>query len=135
MAGNSDRSSTGETGPMARRPAAGRPHSAAGRPEREPVSLTVAAETSLLDCGNTWTFEPEVVTAPDFAPRAIQTQAAYRQLITSGFSGQDAAGLISYVVGLPRTDGRWSLSQVNRLLFLRDLYSNTDWGVDERRPA
>ena len=56
-------------------------------------------------------------------------------LITSGFSGQDAAGLISYVVGLPRTDGRWSLSQVNRLLFLRDLYSNTKWGVYERRPA
>ena len=135
MAGKADRSSTGETGPMARRPAAGRPHSGTGRPEREPVSLTVGGETSLLDGRSPWTVEPEVVTAPDFAPRAIQTQAAYRMLITSGFSGQDAAGLISYVVGLPRTDGRWSLSQVNRLLFLRDRYSNTKWGVYERRPA
>jgi hypothetical protein len=49
--------------------------------------------------------------------------------------GEDAAALIGYVVGLPNCDSRWSLSQVNRLLFLRALYSNNDWGEAERRPA
>jgi hypothetical protein len=73
--------------------------------------------------------------APDLAPRTIQTQAAYRSLITSGFSGQDAAGLIGYVVGLPPCGSRWSLVQVNRLLFLRALYTNSDWGEAERRAA
>lgn len=72
---------------------------------------------------------------PDVLPRKLQTQAAYRLLITSGFSGQDAAGLISYVAGLPSCDSRWSLAQVNKLLFLRTLYADSDWGEAERRPA
>jgi len=41
--------------------------------------------------------------------------------------------LIGYVVGLPECDSRWSLEQINRLLFLRDLYSNKAWGEVERR--
>jgi hypothetical protein len=72
---------------------------------------------------------------PDIVPRMLQTQAAYRLLVTSGFSTDDAAGLIGYVVGLPPTEARWSISQVNRLLFLRSLYTDTSWGEAERRPA
>ena len=72
---------------------------------------------------------------PDILPREIRTQAAYRLLITSGFSGQDAAGLIGYVVGLDPCKSRWSLAQVNRLLFLRALYSDSEWGETERRPT
>lgn len=72
---------------------------------------------------------------PDMKPRLLQTQAAYRRLITSGFSGLDAAGLIGYVVGLQPCETRWSLAQVNRLLFLRNLYTNTSWGEAETEPA
>jgi hypothetical protein len=79
--------------------------------------------------------EPEAPISPDVLPRLLQTQAAYRLLITSGFTGADAAGLISYVVGLPRCDSRWSLAQINRMLFLRALYSESKWGEAERRPA
>jgi hypothetical protein len=75
------------------------------------------------------------VIPPDIEPRELQTRAAYRLLITNGFSGQDAASLIGYVVGLPPGKSRWSLAQVNRLLFLRALYSESDWGEAERRPA
>ena len=78
---------------------------------------------------------PVTPITPDVLPRTVQTQAAYRLLITSGFSGQDAAGLIGYVVGLPACDSRWSLTQVNRLLFLRAIYSDGEWGEAERRPA
>jgi len=79
--------------------------------------------------------ELETPIPPDVLPRLLQTQAAYRLLITSGFTGVDAAGLISYVVGLPRCDSRWSLAQVNRMLFLRSLYTDTKCGEAERRPA
>jgi hypothetical protein len=78
---------------------------------------------------------PIVELPPDIVPRMLQTQAAYRLLVTNGFSSTDAAGLIGLVVGLPPVETRWSISQVNRLLFLRSLYTDTSWGVAERRPA
>jgi hypothetical protein len=134
MAGKADHSSTDQTGPIARRPSAGRPRSSANRPERALAAIEVGGAAQLI------THEPEVVAAvtpiaPDVMPRLLQTQAAYRLLITSGFSGADAAGLIGYVSGLPACSSRWSLNQVNRLLFLRDLYTNTAWGEAERDPA
>ena len=117
---------------MFRRPAARRPRSGAGRPVFTPVPIEIGIAAEPVD--------PEATVAaaripPDILPRLLQTQAAYRLLITSGFSGADAAGLIGYVVGLPQGDARWTLSQVNRLLFLRSLYSNSEWGEAERRPA
>jgi hypothetical protein len=70
---------------------------------------------------------------PDVLPRVLQTQRAHRRLVAGGFNSADAAALIGYVLGLPACDSRWSLEQINRLLFLRDLYSNTEWGKVERR--
>ncbi|HEX7492404.1 MAG TPA: hypothetical protein VF337_11945 [Candidatus Limnocylindrales bacterium] len=72
--------------------------------------------------------------APDFTPRMLQTQAAYRLLITSGVTSADAAGLIGYVLGLPKCDSRWSLHQINRFLFLRSMYRDSKWGEAERQP-
>jgi hypothetical protein len=134
MAGKAENSSAGQTGPMARRPAAGRSRPTAGQPERAsiPIDIGAAAEPIVPQALAT---SPVAPISPDVVPRLLQTKAAYRLLITSGFSGQDAAGLISYVVGLPRCDSRWSLGQVNRLLFLRALYTNSEWGEAERRPA
>jgi hypothetical protein len=131
MAGKADRSSAGQTGPMPRRPAAGRPR--LGRPAFNPVPIEIGAGAEQVDAEAT----APVVThiPPDVMPRLLQTQASYRLLITSGFSSADAAGLIGYVVGLPQGDSRWTLSQVNRLLYLRSLYSSNDWGEAERRPA
>jgi len=82
--------------------------------------LALALETSLV---------------PDLAPREIQTQAAYRFLVASGIRGADAAALIGYVVGLTPCESRWNLKQINRLLFLRNLYSKSEWGEVERQPA
>jgi hypothetical protein len=71
---------------------------------------------------------------PDILPRLIATQASYRYLVTSGLTGAEAAGIIGYVSGLSVGGGRWSLAQVNRLLFLQNLYNRTQWGNLERRP-
>lgn len=132
MAGQTDRSSTGQTGPLARRPAAGRPRSSAGRPARVPLPVEIDIAPESLETENAIAESPANI-PPDFRPRTLQTQAAYRRLITSGFCGKDAAGLISYVVGLPGCESRWSLAQVNKLLFLKSLYSETNWGKAERR--
>jgi hypothetical protein len=119
---------------MPRRPAAGRPRPGTGRPVFNSVPVEVGASAQPVDpeatAGSAVTHIP-----PDVLPRSLQTQAAYRLLITSGFSSPDAAGLIGYVVGLPQSESRWTLSQVNRLLFLRSLYSESEWGEAERRPA
>jgi hypothetical protein len=134
MAGNADRGTTGRTGPMARRPAAGRPRPDTGRPDRMPLSIEVDTTGPSMD-RDMLAAAGSVPIPPDILPRTLHTQTAYRSLITSGFSGQDAAGLIGYAVGLPPCGSRWSLTQINRLLFLRALYSNADWGEAERRPA
>ena len=133
MAGTTDHSSAGQTGPVARRPAAGRRQPAVGS-GREPVSIEVGGAQPAEEL-SAMLISLDSFIPPDITPREIQTQAAYRLLVTSGFSGADAAGLISFVVGLPQGNSRWSLSQVNRLLFLRNLYVNTHWGRDERRPT
>ena len=133
MAGKADHSSTGQTGPMSRRSAAGRPQPANGQPER--VSVPIEAETVEEPFAPQTIASSPTLISPDVLPRLLQTQASYRLLVSSGFTGQDAAALISYVVGLPRCDSRWSLAQVNRMLFLRALYSDSKWGEAERRPA
>jgi hypothetical protein len=134
MAGHTESSSSsGQTGPINRRPATGRPRAAASHAEYSPVpngsepSVQAAqAESMAVSSGSP--------AESDANPRMIQTQAAYRQLVADGVTSQEAAGLISYVVGLGPCESRWTLSQVNRMLFLRDLYLNTDWGDSERRP-
>jgi hypothetical protein len=120
---------------MARRPAAGRPQAGPERPVYVSVPIEIGpvpAQESLMS-GALALASPSQL-APDSA-RQFQTQVAYRQLITNGISGQEAAGLISYVVGLAPCESHWSLVQVNRLLFLRNLYLNSEWGKAERARA
>jgi hypothetical protein len=133
MAGQADRGSAGQTGPVARRPRAGHPQAGAPRLGRVPIPIEVEAATRPAAAKAETAVAPPI--PPDFLPRQIETEAAHKLLLRSGFSGQDAAALIGYVVGLPPCASRWTLAQVNALLFLRELYSNSDWGEAERRPA
>ena len=73
--------------------------------------------------------------APDNMPRAVRTQASYRLLTDTGLTGSEAAGVIGYVVGLNPCEQPWTLKQVNKMLFLRVLYSSGEWAETERRPA
>ena len=72
--------------------------------------------------------------APDVLPRTLRTQASYRQLVSSGLTGAEAAGLIGYGSGLPTNVSPWTMTQINRLLFLRSLYNESKWGAAERKP-
>ncbi len=99
------------------------------------IPVPVSADETGEATGAQVALELSAPLAPDLTPREIQTQAAYRVLITSGLRGPEAAALIGYVVGLGSCESRWSLPQINRLLFLRNLYSRTEWGDTERLPA
>jgi hypothetical protein len=56
-------------------------------------------------------------------------------LTAAGLTGAEAAGVIGYVVGLNPCEEPWTLKQVNKMLFLRELYSSGEWAEAERRPA
>jgi hypothetical protein len=118
---------------MARRPGAGRPRSTSPRigSTAVPIEVGGAVEPARSEIAALATIAP---LAPDFVPRMLQTQAAYRLLVTSGITGADAAGLIGYVLGLPKCDSRWTLHQINRFLFLRSMYNDSKWGEAERQP-
>jgi hypothetical protein len=57
-------------------------------------------------------------TGPSASPIPA-TRAVYRLLVTQGMNSSEATSLTALVCGLPSTDLRWSLEQLNHLLFLR----------------
>jgi hypothetical protein len=61
---------------------------------------------------------PAKTQAPSQTPA---TRAVYRLLQTKGLNSAEAANLTAFICGLPTTDLRWSLNQINQLLFLRQL--------------
>lgn len=62
------------------------------------------------------------------------TRAVYRLLLMKGLTPAEAANLTAFMCGLPTTDLRWSLKQVNQLLFLRAMRQTGRFGdADGRR--
>jgi len=59
------------------------------------------------------------------------TRATYRLLLLRGLEAHEAANLTAYLCGLPVSEARWTLGEVNRLLFLRDLGRSGRWGLDD----
>jgi hypothetical protein len=131
MPRQADRLGTGQTGPLARRPAAGHPRSASRRPSYLLFPGWMGEAAQLADRHDRGAPSAAPL-PPDLLPRVLQIREAHRLLVAGGFDEGDAAALIGYVVGLAECDSRWSLGQINRLLFLRDLYSNKDWDKVER---
>ena len=50
---------------------------------------------------------------------APATRPVYRLLLMKGLTPTEAANLTAFICGLSTSDPRWSLKQVNQLLFLR----------------
>ncbi len=59
------------------------------------------------------------------------TRATYRLLLLRGLAADEAANLTAYLCGLPVGEAHWTLSEINRLLFLRDLSRSGRWGLDD----
>ena len=51
----------------------------------------------------------------------LPTRATYRNLIMRGLAPDEAANLTAWMAGINVGDARWTLRQVNQLLFLREM--------------
>jgi len=58
---------------------------------------------------------------PASSPSTVQTRATYRGLLLRGLAPDEAANLTAYLSGLHVGEQHWKLSEVNQLLFLREL--------------
>ena len=71
------------------------------------------------------------------APTAVPPPtpgATFRLLQQKGLTPDEAASLTAFMCGLPTADLRWSLRQINQMLFLQRLYhlGRFDLGDGER---
>ena len=89
--------------------------------------LALAAERSAGGSGSeatTSTVSPEpAATTPAPTPRAV-----WRLLQMRGMTPDEAANLTAFLYGLPTTDLRWSVPQLNKLLFLRQMRQDGRFG-------
>ncbi len=59
-------------------------------------------------------------TSPHPIPE-LPTKATYRSLIIRGLAPDEAANLTAWMAGINVAEARWTLRQVNQLLFLRQM--------------
>lgn len=136
MAGQADRSSSGSTGPTARRQPANRSRRNSAPVPGNAVPIPIAPESQASPAASqAVAVAQDAALGPELIHREVVTAQALRFLDSKGIAPAEAAGLIAYVVGLGSCKSRWSLPQVNRLLFLRSLYRDSDWGRTEREPV
>jgi hypothetical protein len=65
---------------------------------------------------------PTVPGLPQAAAPPPTPRTTYFRLQRRGLTQDEAASLTAFMCGLPAADLRWSLGQVNQLLFLQALY-------------
>jgi hypothetical protein len=77
-----------------------------------------------------------VVTTPDPVDQMpagdpLVTRSTYRMLLLRGLTPTEAADLTAFMCGIPVGEVHWSLQQVNRLLFLRELARDGRFGAQD----
>lgn len=104
---------------QARRGAQGR-----GRSSRAESSWPVLAAASAAASGSdTATTSPKPSPEPTSSPTPeLPTRATYRSLIIRGLEPDEAANLTAYLAGIGVGGSRWTLRQINQLLFLRQMH-------------
>jgi hypothetical protein len=73
------------------------------------------------------------MTLPPSIPTPHASEApytTYRALLRKGLTIAEASNLTAYLCGIPLNDVQWSLAQVNKLLFVRELHRTGRIGED-----
>jgi hypothetical protein len=107
---------------------------ATGARSRVAASWRAAGADSAAASGSSTSTAPKPArTGPNQHPANHDpaTQATYRLLLLRGLGPEEAANLTAYLCGLAVSEARWSLGELNRLLFLRELARSGRWGRDD----
>jgi hypothetical protein len=107
---------------------------ATGAPSPDVASWPAAEADSEVESGSsTSAVLKPLETRPKQAPMNpdLATRATYRLLLLKGLAPDEAASLTAYLCGLPVGEARWTLGEINRLLFLRELSRTGRWGLDD----
>ena len=91
---------------------------------RRAVRAAVAADVA--------TSSPTIPT--QLADPSQATRQTFRALLRKGLTIGEASNLTAYLCGIPLNDVQWSLAQVNRLLFIRELHRSGRIGEDGLTP-
>ena len=60
-----------------------------------------------------------------------QTRSTYRLLLLKGLAPEEASNLTAWLFGVPVGSQQWRLTELNRLLFLRELNHGGRFGSDD----
>ena len=71
------------------------------------------------------------LTPPEPRDTGLVTRATYRHLLMKGMAPDEAANLTALMAGIPIAEARWTLRQVNQLLFLRELHETGRFGLSD----
>jgi hypothetical protein len=90
-----------------------------GRSSRAGSSLPVLAAASAAASGS----DTDTTSSGPIQDRTppLVTRATYRSLILRGLAPDEAANLTAYLAGIGVGGSRWTLAQINQLLFLRQM--------------
>ena len=70
----------------------------------------------------------------DHPDPSLATRQTFRALLRKGLTIGEASNLTAYLCGIPLNDVQWSLAQVNKLLFIRELHRTGRIGEDGITP-
>jgi hypothetical protein len=104
-----------------------------GRSSRLGSAVALVGAASAAGAGSdntTTTASPAPAVTPAEAP-GPSPRAIWRLLQMKGMTPDEAANLTAFLYGLPTTDLRWSLLQLNQLLFLRQMRQSGHFGCTD----
>lgn len=104
-----------------------------GRSPRHASSARLVAAASTVVPGSA---APNPTTSPVPPPARgetaqLETRSTYRLLVSRGLTPDEAATLTAFLCGIPVADGRWSIRQVNQLLFLKAMVQDGRFGPSD----
>ena len=96
-----------------------REHRSRGRSTRGTSSWAAIGAASAAASGSATATTTSPVSPATTAE--LRTRATYRNLLMRGLAPDEAANLTAFLAGIAIGETRWTLRQINQLLFLREM--------------
>ena len=100
-----------------------------------PLALAAAASAAEPGIEPTITMASPAQAAAPASPTTPSPRSVWRLLQMKGMTPDEAANLTAFLYGLPTADLRWTLPQLNKLLFLRQMQQTGRFGAGDGETA